>query len=90
MIPVDYELGKEIVETCTCECGAGLTLPWGGRWGALKWSDQTMLSFLAGEPYKVSGKSVTEALGKLTREKAESFVEDINGRIKKQQPELFS
>jgi len=33
MIPVDYELGKKIVESCTCECGAGLTLPWGGTWG---------------------------------------------------------
>ncbi len=33
MIPVDYEIGKEIVETCTCECGAGLSLPWGGSWG---------------------------------------------------------
>lgn len=32
MIPVDYELGKKIVETCTCECGAGLTLCWGGSW----------------------------------------------------------
>ena len=51
----------------------------------LKWTDDTMRSFLAGEPYKVSGKSVTEALGKLTREKAESFVEDINSRVEKQQ-----
>ncbi|GAI65469.1 unnamed protein product, partial [marine sediment metagenome] len=33
MISVEYELGKEIVETCTCECGAGLTLAWGGSWG---------------------------------------------------------
>ncbi|GAJ01207.1 unnamed protein product, partial [marine sediment metagenome] len=33
MIPVEYELGKEIIETCTCECGAALTLPWGGYWG---------------------------------------------------------
>ncbi|MBA7647647.1 hypothetical protein ES703_55424 [subsurface metagenome] len=33
MIAVDYELGKEIVETCTCECGAVITLPWGGSWG---------------------------------------------------------
>ncbi|MBA7691083.1 hypothetical protein ES703_99621 [subsurface metagenome] len=24
MIPVDYELGKKIIETCTCECGAEL------------------------------------------------------------------
>jgi len=33
LIAIEYELGKEIVETCTCECGAGLTLPWGGSWG---------------------------------------------------------
>lgn len=33
MIEVDYEKGKEIVETCTCECGAGLALAWGGYWG---------------------------------------------------------
>lgn len=33
MIAVDYELGKKIVETNTCECGAGLTLAWGGFWG---------------------------------------------------------
>ena len=57
---------------------------------ALKWTDDTMLSFLAGEPYKVSGKSVTEALEKLTRQLAESFVEDINSRLEKQQPGLFS
>ncbi len=56
---------------------------------ALKWSDETMLSFLAGEPYKVSGKSVTEALGKLTREQAEDFTREINQRIEKQQPNLI-
>ncbi|MBA7483026.1 hypothetical protein ES707_18535 [subsurface metagenome] len=33
MIEVEYEKGKEIVETCTCECGAALTLAWGGSWG---------------------------------------------------------
>ena len=33
MIPIDYELGKRIIETCTCECGAALSLPWGGAWG---------------------------------------------------------
>ena len=33
MISVEYERGKEIVGTCTCECGAGLTLAWGGSWG---------------------------------------------------------
>ena len=34
MIPVDYEKGKEIAETCICgDCGAGVTLAWGGYWG---------------------------------------------------------
>jgi len=33
MIMVDYDLGRKIVDTCTCECGASLTLPWGGKWG---------------------------------------------------------
>ncbi|MBA7468384.1 hypothetical protein ES707_03632 [subsurface metagenome] len=33
MIPVDYEWGQKIVETCTCECGAAFTMPWGGSWG---------------------------------------------------------
>lgn len=33
MIPVDYELGKKIIDTCTCECGGVLNLPWGGTWG---------------------------------------------------------
>jgi len=51
---------------------------------ALKWTDETMLSFLAGEPYKVSGKSVTEALGRLTREQAKDFVKEIQDRTQKQ------
>jgi len=33
MIPVDYELGKKIVNTCTCGCGAPFTLAWGGSYG---------------------------------------------------------
>jgi len=55
---------------------------------ALKWGDETMLSFLAGEPYKVSGKSVTEALGKLTREQAVAFTNQINTKVEKQ-PKLI-
>jgi len=55
----------------------------------LKWTDETMLSFLASPPYKVSGKSVTEALNKLTREQAEDFVKEINARLEKQQASLF-
>jgi len=51
---------------------------------SLKWTDNTMLSFLAGSPYKVSGKSVTEALGKLTREQAVDFTNQINKRLEKQ------
>jgi hypothetical protein len=34
VIPVEYEKGKEIAETCVCgECGATLTMAWGGYWG---------------------------------------------------------
>lgn len=34
MIPVDdYELGRRIVENCTCQCGGPLSLPWGGAYG---------------------------------------------------------
>jgi len=33
LIPVDYELGKKLVETNTCGCGAALTLAWGGAYG---------------------------------------------------------
>ncbi|GAJ18260.1 unnamed protein product, partial [marine sediment metagenome] len=49
----------------------------------LKWSEDTMLSFITSQ-YKVSAKSVTEALGKLTREQAEDFVKEINTRLEKQ------
>jgi hypothetical protein len=55
----------------------------------LKWSDQTMLSFLAGAPYKVTGKTVIEAVGKLTRDKAEEFIRELQERADRQQPELF-
>jgi len=43
-----------------------------------------MLSFLAGPPYKVSGKNVIEALGKLTREQAVNFTNQINTKVEKQ------
>lgn len=55
---------------------------------ALKWTDETMLSFLASPPYKVSGKTVTEALEKLTREQAVDFTNQINTKVEKQQPKL--
>ncbi|MBA7635929.1 hypothetical protein ES703_43539 [subsurface metagenome] len=48
---------------------------------ALKWTDDTMLSFLAAPPYKVSGKNVIEALGKLTREQAVNFTNQINTKV---------
>ena len=51
---------------------------------ALKWTDETMLSFLAGPPYKVSGKNVIEALGKLTKEQAVNFTNQINTKVEKQ------
>ena len=49
----------------------------------LKWTDETMLSFITTK-YKISGKSITEALGKLTREQAEDFVKEINKKLEKQ------
>ena len=55
----------------------------------LKWSDQTMLSFLASSPYKVSGKTVIEALNKLTREKAQEFTREINNKAEEQAPKLI-
>lgn len=34
MIPVDdFELGRRIIENCTCQCGGALSLPWGGAYG---------------------------------------------------------
>lgn len=57
--------------------------------GALKWTDDTMLSFLASSPYKVSGKTVIEALGKLTREQAERFTKELDEKVAGVQPQLF-
>jgi hypothetical protein len=37
MIPIDYDLGKKLVDTCTCQCGAPLTLAWGGAYGINKY-----------------------------------------------------
>jgi len=37
LIAVEYDLGKKIVETNTCECGAPLTLAWGGAYGINKY-----------------------------------------------------
>ncbi|MBA7679498.1 hypothetical protein ES703_87795 [subsurface metagenome] len=69
--------------------GLSIDLAWlSESQNALKWTDETMLSFLAGSPYKVSGKSVTEALGKLTREQAEVFTREINSRVENQ-PKLI-
>ncbi|MBA7549923.1 hypothetical protein ES705_42427 [subsurface metagenome] len=51
---------------------------------ALKWSDDTMKSFLVGK-YKVSPEgTLTEVLQRLTREQAEDFVKEINSRREKQ------
>lgn len=55
---------------------------------ALKWTDETMLSFLAAAPYKVRGKTVIEALNKLTREQAEEFTKQVNTKVERQ-PKLI-
>ncbi|GAI78089.1 unnamed protein product [marine sediment metagenome] len=44
----------------------------------------TLLLIRTSPPYKVSGKTVTEALGKLTREQAVDFTNQINSRLEKQ------
>ncbi len=55
---------------------------------ALKWTDETMKTFVASE-YKVDGKgSLTEVLQRLTREQAEDFTSQINTKVDKQ-PSLF-
>ncbi|MBA7464986.1 hypothetical protein ES707_00147 [subsurface metagenome] len=51
---------------------------------ALKWSDDTMKTFLVSK-YKVSPQgTLTEVLQRLTREQAEDFTREINGRREKQ------
>lgn len=50
----------------------------------LKWTDDTMKSFVVTK-YKVAGRgALTEVLGRLTREQAEDFVEEIQNRTRKQ------
>ncbi|MDO9066266.1 MAG: hypothetical protein Q7U96_04195, partial [Chloroflexota bacterium] len=46
----------------------------------LKWTNETMLSFIFSQ-YKVIGKTVTEALNRLTREQAEDFTKRINEKL---------
>ncbi|MBA7681929.1 hypothetical protein ES703_90273 [subsurface metagenome] len=55
----------------------------------LKWTDDTMKTFLL--KYKVSPQgSLEDVIKRLTREQAEEFVNEINTRLEKQQPGLFS
>lgn len=56
---------------------------------ALKWTDETMKTFVLSK-YKVGARgALTEVLQRLTREQVEDFVKEINGRVEKQQPGLF-
>ena len=51
---------------------------------ALKWSDETLKSFIV-NTYKVDDRETpTEVLGRLTREQAEDFVNEINKKLEKQ------
>ena len=51
---------------------------------ALKWTDDTMKTFLMGK-YKVSPEgTLTEVIKRLTREQAEDFVNEVNSRVEKQ------
>ncbi len=55
----------------------------------LKWSDETLKTFLVSQ-YKVSPQgSLGEVISRLTWEQAEKFVKEINKRLEKQQPGLF-
>lgn len=55
---------------------------------ALKWTDDTVKSFLL--KYKVDNSgTLTEVLGRLTREQAEQFTRELNERAAKMQTELF-
>jgi len=55
---------------------------------ALKWSDDTLKTFLVSQ-YKVSPQgTLSEVLQRLTREQAEDFVKEINSRVEKQKPLL--
>ncbi|MBA7534678.1 hypothetical protein ES705_26927 [subsurface metagenome] len=56
---------------------------------ALKWTDETMKTFVLSK-YKVDVRgALTEVLQRLTREQVEDFVKEINKRVEKQQPGLF-
>ncbi|GAI67931.1 unnamed protein product [marine sediment metagenome] len=51
---------------------------------ALKWTDDTTKTFLVGK-FKVSPQgTLTEVLGRLTREQAEDFVNEVNRKVEKQ------
>jgi len=53
---------------------------------ALKWTNETMKSFVVVK-YKVDGKgALTEVLGRLTKEQAEDFVSEINKKLDRQTP----
>ncbi|MBA7478231.1 hypothetical protein ES707_13654 [subsurface metagenome] len=66
--------------------GFNIDLQWlKGSQRTLKWTDDTLKSFVVTK-YKVDGRGIlTEVLGRLTREQAEDFVKEINKRLEKQQ-----
>jgi hypothetical protein len=79
-------ISRELTQPIKTEVDEGFTIDL--QWlkeakQTLKWTDETMLSFITSQ-YKVSGKTVTEALNNLTREQAEGFTRQINARLEKQ------
>lgn len=55
----------------------------------LKWSENTCKTFLVGR-YKVSPQgTLEEVIKRLTREQAEEFTKEIQGRVERHQPGLF-
>jgi len=70
--------------------GFGIDLPWlRDALKRIKWTDDTAKTFLVSK-YKVSPQgTLLDVLSRLTRVQAEEFLEDIKGRLEKQQATLF-
>ncbi|MCX7912192.1 MAG: phage recombination protein Bet [Dehalococcoidales bacterium] len=65
------------------DTGAEIDMDWLNEAKAkLRWTDETLLSFLSAR-YRVSGKTLTEALCRLTHEQAEDFTRQINTRLER-------
>ncbi|MCK5235907.1 MAG: hypothetical protein KAR06_02890 [Deltaproteobacteria bacterium] len=70
---------------------AGIDTQWlGETLKEINWNPDTTISFVVSR-YKVSPEgNLIDVLSKLTREQAEDFVKELQGRLSKQQPQLFT